>query len=161
MKDIQTAVPTYLVRLFAEASYVKSAIAIFTGAVAYVFPGESARSAAMAAVLLIVIDTMTGMVAARVNGEAISSAKFGRALVKVFSYSVAVISSALCFRALPGLSSLSDAATTAIVSLVVVTETISIFENIKRMGYNLPNWISSLLEHKRDSIDQAQTEQGG
>lgn len=114
-------------------------------ALEYVFPDVALRGAAATALALVVLDTVTGVLAATQTGTPVSSAKMGRALVKVLGYSCVVLAVALATRAFPGgLAALPFTASLPI-AFVVVTELVSILENAHKMGLPIPHrWIKAL-----------------
>ena len=102
MKELG-ALPDYWTRVLSESWPVKAGVACGAALAAIVFPNAAARTAGLAVVALVLLDTATGTMAARVTGDSISSAKFGRAMVKLFGYATAILAVALGFQALPGL----------------------------------------------------------
>lgn len=153
MKNFQS-VPDPWQKLLSDCWPTKVGAAWLGACAGFLFPNSAGQAAAIAALGLVVLDTLTGTVAARLTGEAISSAKFGRAVIKVFSYFAAILAVAIGFRALPGLSNVYEPAASSVTSLIVLTELISIFENLKRMGFPLPSWVCNLLTSKQNEISK-------
>jgi len=126
----------------------KWVVAVAAGLLAELHPVEAVRTAVITAVMLLLVDTVTGIYAAIVTGKALSSAKFGRVIAKSFVYMVfpAVISYG--FTAV-GLAGLASPGATAVATLAVCTEMVSITENIERAGImKVPKWIKRLLSER-------------
>jgi len=136
-------------KLFADVAQVKWPAAILGGLVGYLFPTQALQTAAVEAGALIAIDTVTGMCAAKVSGKAITSAKFSRALVKVLGYSSVVAVVAIAHRHVPGGEHGQPITVTGVLTLVIFTEAISVFENVNAMGLKLPfgadDWLKARL----------------
>lgn len=151
MRDLH-AIPKLFTKLFADASWVKYPCALLTALVAYVLPTEQVQNATIAAGALMLLDTVTGVVAARVSGKAISSASFSRVLVKILAYGSVVLVAALTARNVPSLGFAHEAVVMGVVVLIILTEGISIIENARRMGVKVPPGIDKLLQDKIDQV---------
>lgn len=132
-------------KLFADAAVIKWPAALAAGVVGYLFPTEALQTSAVEAGALILIDTLTGMCAAKVSGQPISSARFSRALVKVLGYASVVAVVAIAHRHVPGAEGAQSATVTGVLTLVIATEAISVLENVRRMGLRLPAGLDELI----------------
>lgn len=135
-------------KLFLDAPFAKYVAGVTGAAWGWLFPDQGVRDAALAAGLLILLDTLTGLWAAIVTGKAIRSAKFGRALSKVLGYGSVVAVCAVVTRHVPGASGWQSTSVSAVVTLVIATEAISILENVRKLGIRLPFGMERLLEER-------------
>lgn len=101
---------------------------------------------AMVAVgILIIIDTMTGVIAAKKNGEAITSKKLGGAITKSLVYQLLIVSAHLCelylFAQIPFVK--------ISLAFLAMTEFTSIAENFqKTTGKNFIKYIKEFMDSK-------------
>lgn len=101
---------------------------------------------AMVAVgILIIIDTITGMIAAKYSGETITSKKMGGAITKSLVYQLLIISAHLCetylFTIIPFVK--------ISIGFLAMVEFTSISENFqKATGKNLIKYIRTFLDEK-------------
>ena len=144
MRDLISVLPA-VGKLVADMPAAKAFAAVAGGAIAYCLPDQGARDTATAAVVLILLDTLTGVVAARSSGAAISSTRLSRALVKLLGYGSVVIVAAIGARMVPGAVGLSGASVGAVLGLVVATEALSVLENVHRMGLKVPFGLEKFL----------------
>lgn len=114
--------------------------------VSYFLPNDALKNLAVTAVTFVVCDTVTGVMAARSDGQAVSSARFGRLLTKLTGYSIAVILATMGLRVIPGVAELAPGGSGAVLTMVVVTEAISIIENLDRMGIKLPKFLKNAFQ---------------
>lgn len=122
--------PDYYVRVFIDDWPIKASAAWAGALVSVLFPSSAGQASALIVLGLVALDTVTGMVASRARGEAISSSKLGQAVSKIFSYFAAILAVAMAFHALPGMQSIYESAVSSVTSLMVLTELISVFENL-------------------------------
>lgn len=139
-----------LFKLVGDMPMLKTVAMATGGIVGYVFPEEGTAKAAVAAAVLIVLDTITGVAAAASGGKAITSLAFSRTLIKILGYASVVTVCAVAGRHVPGLSEFQGASVTGVVTLVILTEAISILENVHAMGLKLPLGLSELLKKRLD-----------
>ncbi len=148
MKDLH-AVSNYVAKLAIEDGW-KWLLATAVAAIDFVLPTTLGRDMCLAACVVILLDTITGVVAVAAAGHAISSAKFSRVLVKLLGYGSVMIVAAIATKFIPGAP--SDMSVTAVLTLVLCTECISILENVRRMGIKLPfgldKWLSNRLDQQ-------------
>lgn len=135
-------------KMFGDAPLLKYLAGVAGAAWGYLFPDQAVRDAAVAACAMIALDTITGLWAAIVTGLAVKSAKFGRALSKLLGYGSVVAVCAVVTRHVPGASAWQAMSVSAVVTLVIVTEAISILENVRKLGIRLPFGMEKLLEER-------------
>lgn len=113
---------------------------------------QANRTAFVAAGVLLIFDTITGLVAAAREGH-LSSRGFSRFLVKGLVYMSVIIVAGEMTKIVPGLSPMRDTAIGAVIAAIGVTEGISILENSLRLGWNVPeplrSWIQTRLTELR------------
>lgn len=100
-----------------------------------------------ALMLLVVFDFITGISSAKTKGDEITSRGALRSAIKVVVYSLLVSASHLAETVLPGDTFFEHVT----VSFLVITEFISILENIGKMGYAVPMKLLNKLEELRDA----------
>lgn len=123
----------------AEPTILK--VAAWVGIFFYFFFGDVHNEALIALFMLVVFDTILGIMAAKSEGKAFLSKKFSRVIGKIIIYSIGV-SSAMFADATTGLPFIQ----TSIIAFMGVTEFISILENIQRLGYETPKKLLNQLE---------------
>lgn len=134
-KTIQVFEPTM-------AKWVLSGI--FT-TVSFLF-GDAYIAGLVGVLMLMVFDTIMGIMASLHEGNSISSAKFSRALLKGTVYFVAISGAYYADTTIP-----FDVIQATMIAFVGLTEFISILENIGRMGFNTPKKLLNDLKGLRDS----------
>lgn len=154
MRELGSAIEMWG-KVVEDVSAVKWPLAGFAAGLGYFLPTEAQQSAALGAVYLVLLDTVTGIVAARMSGKAISSAKFGRALVKLLAYSSVLSVFSVCVRHIPGAAVAQGPSVTGILTLIIGTEGISVLENVRAMGVSLPfgleSWLAGRIPVKEES----------
>lgn len=111
---------------------VKAVIVGLMAGATYVFPTKDLQDTAVAAAVLVVLDTLTGITAAFVEKKPRTSAAFGRVLAKAFAYlSVCAVAAVVEKTILKG-SGLSISM--GAIWLVIATEGISVIENVERIS---------------------------
>jgi toxin secretion/phage lysis holin len=147
MKDI-SYLGAYIGKLTVDAAVVKWPVAFAMGIVNYFLPSENLVEAGIGALCLIIFDTLTGICAAWQTGKAISSAKFGRVLVKLLGYGSVLAVSAIVSRNLPGLEEFKAAGAATVLTLAIATESISVLENVRLMGIKIPSFLEDALKER-------------
>lgn len=153
-------IPLTLTKLFADAALGKAVGAFLCGVLAYVFPTQALLSTAGSALGLVVLDAASGLLRAWKTETPITSARFSRTIVKILGYTIACTAFGLGFRAVPGLETLQTAAISTVLGTVIVTEMISIAENLAGMGIRIPGWILTALRAKEQDLDQKPAVEG-
>lgn len=124
---------------------VKAALSFIVGAYAFLF-GVQNTETVTAIVVLVIFDLITGVMAARKNGEPVSSRKAWKTAVKMGAYGMLMSAAYLTTRAIPGVGFVF----TVMAAFLVLTELISVLENTGKMGYAIPKKLLGQLEHLRD-----------
>lgn len=146
----------YIGKLFAQWVVPKWCLAGVIAVMEYALPGAALQNAAGAAGALILLDTLSGLVAARISGHPISSAKFSRVLVKLLGYSLVLAVVSLALRSVEPLAPVQHIAVTAVLGLITWTEAISILENVVRMGVPVPSALMSFVRGRVHPTDLEQ-----
>lgn len=138
---------------------MKGATAALVPLIDYFLPLQASRELAVAAILLVALDTITGIWAALVRGRKVSSSKFARVLSKLLGYGSVVIVCSVGSKAVPGAASLQAPAVCWVLGFVAITEGISILENVGRMGVKAPpfllEWLRKRLKEKPGHEDSS------
>lgn len=157
--------PIYLEKLFFWDAWKWLAAVAMSGA-QFLFPTDSMKSMAAWALLLVFLDTLTGFVASLITGQAISSARFMRVLVKILGYGVVVLVVAGNGKYIGAAAEMANLSVTSVLTLVIFTESISILENVRKFGIKLPFGIDAALQGRLDkaadslSADPTSTKDG-
>lgn len=142
-----------LSKVFSDLTGFKFVVALSMGLLSFVLPDAVTQGMGASVLVLIFLDTITGVAASFQEGERISSKRFRRVLSKLVGYGSVLIVVAIADRyvllgALPGSATIS-----AILTLVLIAESVSILENVKRMGLSLPFGLDRLLADRlRQSV---------
>lgn len=141
-----------------EEGWLKVFAALGGAAISYLFPEPATKTLAGIALSLIVMDTLTGVFASMREGSMITSKGFRRVLFKVVGYSSVVLVASLSAHAVSMHWKDNEAlavavATGAALLFVVLTESISILENVRRMGIPIPVWLVRRLKKFRKDLD--------
>lgn len=102
--------------------------------------------AAKALLVLIMVDFLTAMFAAKKSGEEIKSSRVFRTPIKILIYFMLVSVTHLMETVTPILSILDE----TMMTFLALTELISIIENTGRMGYAVPQKLLNKLRDMRD-----------
>lgn len=138
------------VQVTAFSAFEPSAIFKLVGAIAYtvigyVAPSVGSREALVALGSLIALDTVTGIIAAHVQGKPIESRRMVRAFIKMVAHFCGIAAVSIMGKA-AGLGLDARAAiVTGAVGLVSAAEAWSIIENCEKMGVPLPPKVKALL----------------
>ena len=151
IKNMHTENITYsmaLIQKIIAHFNVKAVLAFFYVSLAFFFDGLQ-KEAILAIIVLVVFDFITGIVAAKVVGEEIRSAKVFRSAMKLVAYLMLISAGHFAEKAFPIISSFADE---TILAFLAVTELISNIENAGKMGFGIPRRLLNKLEHYRDSF---------
>ena len=100
----------------------------------------------IAIAMLMIFDTILGIMAVYREGDAITSRGFSRVVVKGFVYFSAISAGYFADLTIP-----FNVIQATMISFVGITEFISILENIGRLGYQTPKKLLNQLKAYRDS----------
>ena len=140
--------PDMLRKLFADSLPVKALAGIVAAILDYLLPVAASRDLAIAAGVLILLDTGTGFWASMVSGKKISSAKFSRVLTNLLGYGSVVVVCGIATRSVPGAVALQPTALSFVLGFVILTESISILENVGKMGVKTPPFLKQWLKDR-------------
>lgn len=145
-KFTETIIYIYLAikSIFSDAA-LKIFFTVFYIGYAFFFD-EAHTKSIIAVVVLIMIDFVTGIAAAKFTGEEIKSSKVFRSAVKVVIY-LTLISSAHLLE----IASIISFADDTVIAFLACTELISLIENIGKMGFAVPKQMLNKLQTFRDS----------
>lgn len=138
-------------KLFLDAWEYKALASALVSFIGFFLPSEQLRSMALGAFTLVILDTLSGAAVAIKKGVPFSSGKFSRVLSKLMLYSAVVGGSAVVTRFVPGMSDYQQIGVVAVLTFVMITELISIFENAAAYGLKLPKGILSALQGRLKS----------
>lgn len=102
------------------------------------------KEAHIALLALIALDFITGIMSAKISGEAIRSAKIRHSAVKVFAYFSVIAGAHMAEKGLVTYISFIDE---TVLAFFLITELISLIENVGKMGYETPK---KILNQARD-----------
>lgn len=132
-------------RLLSQAE-VKVGAALIGGVLGYIFHTAAVADMALVALIMVILDMISGMVAAWQTGEAISSRRASRSIAKLLAYSCGVAGVSLAFKVIPGIGEARVVAITAVLGLVILTELISVMENMDKLGLKvIPSWVKNIV----------------
>lgn len=144
-------------KLFADVALPKWVAAAGAGILGALLPTEAQQTAAVGAASLVILDTITGVVASKYSGKPITSAKMGRVLVKFLAYGSVIAVAGIAGQSIPGGQSVHGATVTAVLTLIIATEGVSVLENARAMGAVLPlgleQWLAGRIQ-KPDDKDE-------
>lgn len=145
--------PDVFRKLVADCWLPKALVAGAASVGEYLLPQEASRELALAAALLVLLDTGTGMWASLVSGKKVSSARFSRVFSKLFGYGSVVAVCGVATHSVP----VADGLVPGVLGFVTMTEGISILENVGRMGVKAPpfllDWLRKRLKEKPSDED--------
>lgn len=143
-------------RLIFDLWWPKVALATAAGVLDYFVPLAS-QPLLLAVAIALILDTVTGVMAAWVTKSLISSRGFARVLVKIVGYGSCVMIGSIITENIPGVADFRGATVAGILTLILLTESISVLENVAKMGVPLP---IGLLTRLRTRIrDESQASQ--
>lgn len=143
-----------LAKLAFDAAALKWLGALCMAIVSYFLPAQAQRDAMVGAIWLILTDMVTGMIAARSTGKAITSAKLSRTIVKVIAYGAVISVASVVTRHIPGAAEFQGASITGVLTLMILTEAVSILENARAMGVTLPDTLERWLKDRVDGHEE-------
>ncbi len=145
----------YLQNLLAKAGNdwgVKAVVAVLAAFAAWVFPSEALRTTALMAAVMILLDTLSGLMAAWNRKVPIQSAKMRRLLIKVTGYSVFLVVVTIVARAVvvgaEDTLAAQKYAVTATLGWIIATEAVSILENLAAADLPMPPQVKRWLKER-------------
>lgn len=154
--DTGIATKRMLNKLMIDLAWPKYALAVSAGVLDYFVP-LSSQPMLLAVAIALVLDTITGFMAAWTTHTLISSRAFSRVLVKVVGYGSCVMIGSIITQNIPGVADFRGATVAGILTLILLTESISVLENVAKMGVPLPiGLLRRLRTRLRDDATAAQ-----
>lgn len=98
-------------------------------------------------VVLVTIDLITGLLAAKMGTEPITSRKAFKSAFKMAAYGLLVAASHVTEQIVPAQTYIDD----AVIAFLAITELISILENTGRMGFAIPKKLLNQLHKMNDN----------
>ena len=138
----------YTLSVGLDPTFVKSVFAVLYIMVSFTFDVKQG-SALLALFILIIIDFLTGVSAAKYLGEPIRSSKIKHTAIKMTSYFVVIAGSHLAEYGLTKYLALIDE---TVLVFFLLTELISLLENMGRMGVQTPQKILNQLRDKKNEL---------
>lgn len=139
-------IKTIVVAAFSPSTGKAALAVIYVG---YTFLFDVSKSDSYLSLLVLIgLDFITSLWAAKISGEPIRSAKIGNSALKVFAY-FAVIAGA--FLTEKGLISQISVLDETVLAFFMAREFISLLENVGKMGFSTPQ---KLLNQLRDYTDK-------
>lgn len=141
-----------LLAKMADGWNLKAIVAAVAAFGAWVFPTEALQSTAVMALVMLVLDTITGLMASWHNRVPIQSAKMRRLLIKITGYGVFVLVVTIVARSVvAGVEETLAAqayALTATLGWVIATEAVSILENLAAADLPMPPQVKRWLKER-------------
>jgi len=136
-----------LFKKFFDYPLIKIFVAMVLSCVGFLFDGLL-REAMLALLILLIFDFVTGIAAAKREGNEINSHTAFRTAVKIAIYFLLVSSGRMAEVATRSTLPFIDE---AVIAFLGVTELISILENVGRLGYAIPLKLLNKLKSYRDN----------
>lgn len=155
MRDFEV-VPRLLGSLFFESAWIKWLVAGLIWVWSFLLPSTQLATMFLCVGVLTVLDTITGVMASRATGAAISSAKAGRMVLKLSVYLISVILVALASHVLPEGEQAHSFLLFLMLASIGYTEVVSNGENLDRMGFPLPKGVTRWLRGRKREMDSAE-----
>lgn len=146
-------------KLFAELPFAKWCVGLAGAMLGFLLPTDALQAAGATAGILILVDTVTGLMRAWHTGDAIRSVKLRRVFVKIVGYMSVLFVAVSVPRVVPGLGGVTEASATGVVGLVVLTEGVSILENAVAMGLKLPFGLLDLMREKLGHAERGKADE--
>lgn len=138
-----------------DHTFVKVITGLATALLNFLLPTSVLINMTVIAAVFVLLDTLSGIIAATVQGEPITSKRFGHVVVKYIGYAIGVAVVGLAARGLPGASSAHEFLQTLLLGSIMATEALSIAENLHRMGVPLPPGFVRWLNGRKKMLEQS------
>lgn len=142
----------YAEKLVSESLIAKLGIATIAGIVEYLLPQQINREMIVAVGLLILLDLITGITLALQNKRLITSKAFSQTLVKCIGYGAVIGMTALLVKNISMFDDISQPTLTSVLTLILLTEALSVLENVNAMGIKLPFGLNKRLKRKLSEL---------
>lgn len=138
----------YTITVAFSPSLFKAGFAIFFIAFSYIFD-VSQQSALFSLFLLVLLDFATGISAAKFMGDPIRSSKIKHTAIKLTAYFVIIAGAHLAEKGLISYLAVIDETVTA---FFLLTELISLLENMGRLGVQTPKKLLNQLSDVKNKL---------
>ena len=120
----------------------------------WLFP-STANALLISVGIMLALDAITGVCAAWARNEFITSRGFARTIQKLIGYGACVLVVSLVSRGIaPGVADARAIAVAGVLTVILITEGISVLENAAKMGIKLPPAILRRLKtHLSSAVD--------
>lgn len=125
----------------------KPALGLLGGVFTYLFP-QVTREAAYAVLALMLMDLLTGVLAAVAERTLVTSYGIKRTLMKMAAYFCVIAVVGIVPRHIQGLSGIEAFSVGTAIGVIILTEAKSILENVRRMGFDLPFNVEPVIRRK-------------
>ena len=140
MNETKNLIFNFIGNIF-SFGWVKAFIGFIGGIVSYMFGGMSMTIHVLIA--LIILDILSGVLVA-IRNKRLSSHSFCRGCWKLFSYLLVIVAVRLMEI---GVMDNITFFTTMVISMLIVTEALSIFENGVLLGVPVPKYLINFIAH--------------
>lgn len=123
-------------------------------AFAYLFPDQTTADAVIGAGLLVGLDLITGTAAALSLTTWDGSCGLRRTVNKVLSYLAVIAVCAVVTRNVSGMAQYHAVSVTGVLTLIILTESVSILENVQKLGVTLPFGLGEVLTRRLADEDR-------
>lgn len=143
------------------ASWVQWLGALLLAGLTYVLPTDGLREAAAGAIVMVLIDTISGGIAALYR-KSFQSWRFADFLVKLLGYSMLLVAVTICGRVvLPEGGTFEHTLVTRLaLAGIILREFTSVIENLRKMGIKIPQTAVLKRIAKRALDDEAEVLEG-
>lgn len=131
--------------------FTKGALVIIVAVTSYIYPTKGLQDAAIAAGVLVVFDTITGLMAAAIQKKPRTSKAFSRVIAKTFAYLSVSAVATVVEKTIFTNSQLSISMT--VLWLVIATEGLSILENVEAISGGKFSVLKKLLGKVIDNAE--------
>lgn len=138
----------HVISVALEPSFVKFIFAVMYVALSFLFDFQQG-SALLALFILILIDFATGISAAKYLGEPIRSSKIKHTAIKMTAYFVIIAGAHLAEHGLVSYLAIIDE---TVLAFFLLTELISLLENMGRLGVQTPQKLLNQLREQKEKL---------
>lgn len=145
--------PRYMAQL-TNQPIVKVIGASAMSLMSFLFPDPvTTRDSIIVVLSIITIDVVTGVTASYREHKPINSIGFRRVLAKLIAYGATIAVIGMAVKQVIEVPEFQKDVVKWTMNWIVVTEAISVLENVKRIGVNIPSFLLKWLRWEKDSLD--------
>lgn len=145
----------WLDKTVATAWPVGFSFSLVAGVLEYFLPGQQLKDAILSVVGLMLLDMLTGVVAASRKGVPVESSKIGRTALKIAGVLAIVGTIAFALHGVPKMDAFIEPVATVTTSVFIFRETVSIMENLSMGGIKVPKPLMRFLKGKLADAEEA------